>query len=98
MRYRVLIKRNADGLERWTDWHDPYGDDADNPGSIIFSWRENNFSCDCNRQDAFDRAGGASEDELDDDGQCGHDRYDVLRIETDDGRAADEENGRWVTK
>lgn len=102
MKYRVLLRRNADGLERWSNWYPEYGEDTQHPGRILFNWLENNYSCDCNRHLEFERAGGTPEDELwgdDDDDDfppCGHTRYDVLRIETDDGRVADEETGQWA--
>lgn len=97
MSYRVLIRRTRDGAEQWTEWYDWYGNDAANPGSILFSWHENNFSCDCNRHLEFERGRATSEDEdLWDEAECGDSAYDVVRIEDDAGRIADAATGSWL--
>lgn len=85
MSYRCLLRRNADGVERWTPWHSL---EAQYEDSIIFSWTENNYSCDCNRQSEFERAGGEYDTETDDP-DCGDERYTLLRMELGDGRYVD---------
>ena len=78
LKYRALLKRNVDGVERWTDWSD-----ATHLDSLVFFWTEGNFGCDCNRQLEFERAGSEPED---DDPTCGDDRYELISLELNDGR------------
>lgn len=76
---------------------------------LVFSWEENNFSCDCNRDMEFQRASGVPEDEVDfgpdddeegagteaDRGRCGDERYAVKLIECGTGRVI-YQCPRWV--
>lgn len=52
MSYRVLLRKNDTGEERWRvmdfDWSE----------SDEFWWTEGNFGCDCNRAMEWARAGG----------------------------------------
>lgn len=98
MGYRVLLRRTADNVERWSRWYEYSDDDATNPGLIAFSWYENNFACDCNRHLEFERAAGRDEDSLwDDDVECGETAYEVLRIENDDGAVlVDDDVPHWA--
>lgn len=73
----ITIRRNADGVIRtvhWLDWI-PWKE------SDVFWWSGGNYSCDCNRKDNFDRAGG---DPVQDESECGDDAYTVLSITQDD--------------
>lgn len=96
--YEVLIRRVSDGLERWSGVHEWYGEDEVNPGLILFSWRENNFACDCNRHLVFERAGGRPEAELwGDETPCGDDvLYEVVGFRDTNGRVIDEAACKWV--
>lgn len=53
--YVVVIRRASDGLERRCEmahgWH----------SASAFWWEDGNMACDCNRGDAFDRAGGETD-------------------------------------
>ncbi len=93
MSYRCLLRRNADGVERWTPWH---GLETQYEDSIIFSWTENNYCCDCNRSDEFARAAGEPEEE---EADCGSERFTLLRMELSDGRFVDmpKANATWTT-
>ena len=96
MKYRALICRKADGEQQFSPWYDASGDDQKSPALILFSWRQNNFSCDCNRHLEFERGRGTPEDAIWDEIKCGNKLYDVLHFETDDGRVADERRCEWV--
>lgn len=75
--YRVLLRRNADGIERWAQedlpWHEGF-----------FWWTEGNFSCDCNRYLEFERAVGGDPDI--DDAACGEGAYSAIKAQFPDGR------------
>lgn len=85
MQYKVAIKSNATreirlyDLGRECHWND----------ASYFLWTQGNYSCDCNRELSFIRAGGPGSD--DDphhnnlDTECGHDRYSILYAELEDG-------------
>lgn len=82
MKLRALIRRNADGVERWSLWKTvpDYGPGVDSLGVVMGDWRENNYSCDCNRHLQFEWAadGSGREEDID----CGDDvLYSVLRFD-----------------
>lgn len=62
-------------------WHD---DIHAGRTDSTFWWQEGNFSCDCNRGDEWQRAGGVKEEDLDD-SPCGMTRYTVLDVTLEDG-------------
>ena len=75
--YRVLLKNNHTGEERWIDNELPWEDHCD------FMWTEGNFSCDCNRHLFFERASGRDPDLSE--GECGDEKYTALYAELSDG-------------
>lgn len=50
-------------------------EEGNDDSPFIFNWKENNYSCDCNRYLFFQRAG--NEEEVDGMDVCGHERYSV---------------------
>lgn len=83
MRYRALLRRNSDGEERWTDWHDSaIGGDPDDTGTVEYIWTVGNYGCDCNRHLLFNRE-RLGDSELH---KCGDEAYSLVRIESEDGR------------
>jgi len=74
--YKVKIRNNNTKEVRTAhmklEWHE----------ASLFWWQEGNMSCDCNRQMEFERAGGEA---VDDDSQCGNDRYTVVDATFKDG-------------
>ncbi len=78
--YDVVLRRNADGIER------TYHMDSEWDHSGDFWWSEGNGACDCNRAMIFDRLGGMDEDQImDTDYSCGSERYTVVRYIFPDG-------------
>lgn len=78
----VHIIRNSDGVERtYRDMDELLRDDGETWSDYM--WRDGNWSCDCNRYLFFQRAAG--EEEIDDDGPCGHDAYTVWIVNPADG-------------
>lgn len=74
----VTIRNNETGETRvHTSPRNPEYDDG-----IIFSWAENNYSCDCNRATIFAEAGG----EEDPDRDCSDGAFTVLSITDECGR------------
>jgi hypothetical protein len=67
MSYRVLLRRTADGLERWTK---PYDFEFS-----AYWWDEGNFGCDCNREWEFQRA---ADEEITPEPECGNSRYEFV--------------------
>jgi hypothetical protein len=86
VKYRAYIINYATTEARWyeTEVEDQYAD------SQVFSWQENNYSCDCNRHLSFLRAGcpGPPDDPHHNDAhhECGSTAYRVPYIEWEDGR------------
>lgn len=87
--YRVLIRCNATGEERWSfvDWNwfygasgDEYREDGDR-----YWWTDGNFGCDCNRHLEFERANGGDPDVMDPSIVCGSDSYAAICAELPDG-------------
>lgn len=78
MRYKVAIRRNADGVVRLYDFGPdiPWGD------GTVWWLTEGNFGCDCNREMDFRRAGGEDGGEP----PCGNTRYSILYAELEDGQ------------
>ena len=81
----VRIRRNSDGVIRTYEgkgyWDDGLCGEPAGPSTFI--WEEGNFSCDCNRELFFLRAGQEPEhDEV----ECGADRYAVELVNPKDGR------------
>ena len=70
--YIVLMRRNADGVKRLCPFAESEWGEASG-----FEWRENNYSCDCNREWFFQRAADEDERENPD---CGGERYSVLAV------------------
>lgn len=89
MNYRVLIRRNSDGVERWTE-HAP----ADPADLVEYIWMGGNYACDCNRGDFFAETAG----EPDEEHVCGGNAFTVLRIERDGAVLAysSDEEAIWV--
>lgn len=52
-----------------------------------FNWKENNFSCDCNRHLFFYRAIGEELEEKEEDDECTEWKYSVKLINPVDGKA-----------
>lgn len=50
------IRKEETGEVRAFNTQELLEDGADYPG--VFNWEENNFSCDCNRENFFEQAGG----------------------------------------
>ena len=74
-KYRVLLRRNADGTERWVDYEyeiEPHD----------YLWTEGNYGCDCNRHLFFELAGGS---EADEDVPCGETLYTAVKAVAPDG-------------
>lgn len=90
--FDVYIRRNVTGETRV--YHDvgPYVPKSE-LGSTVFQWRENNYSCDCNRFLFFERAGGREPDL--DDAVCGDGEYTVTHVRLPDGTTVqiDDEGG-----
>lgn len=85
MRYKALIIRIADNVERFRDMGEgiPWDD------SSYFWWTEGNFGCDCNRHLEFGRAGNPPEAEKKlwaDEIHCGNNLYRVPYVVLADGR------------
>lgn len=84
MKYKVLIRKNATGEERFYSMDDIEWDE-----SSEFWWTEGNFGCDCNRGSSFLRAGGPGP--ADDphwnsaDFECGDTAYTCLYAVLEDG-------------
>lgn len=95
MDYAITITDETTGesvLTTREESQDEYWNDQPRHSSIIFSFTEHNWFCDCNRGLDFWRAKGLTEKEIDEldttdeDGNdtednpfhCGHDRYSVL--------------------
>lgn len=76
MPYRVLLRKNETGEERWFDYDQEWGDASD------FLWTDGNYACDCNRADFFARAGGETPT---DDSPCGDTRFAAICAELPDG-------------
>lgn len=53
----------------------------------IFNWKENNYSCDCNRHLFFHRAIGQEPEDDDEDDECTDYKYSVRLINPVDGKA-----------
>lgn len=74
--YKATIRNNTTKEirvhEMDLEWHE----------ASYFWWDEGNFSCDCNREWEFQRAGG---EPVSDDPECGDERYSVLYIDLEDG-------------
>ncbi|CAN5816701.1 hypothetical protein BH20PSE1_BH20PSE1_01400 [soil metagenome] len=75
--YRVLLRNNQTGEERWFQDPLPWEDHTE------FMWTEGNYACDCNRHLSFERAGGR--EPADEEGKCGTERYTALYAEFPDG-------------
>lgn len=78
MKYWAIIVKVETGEVQAHEFHagaDPYDD------ATIFSWQENNYSCDCNRELMFERARG---NEIDD-GECSEGRFYVPCIISEAG-------------
>jgi hypothetical protein len=80
MKYKFTIKNTK------TDEVRVYSDDYDwdDEHNMMFQWFENNYHCDCNRALCFARAAGEDEDDAWET-DCGHELYQVLSIEGEDG-------------
>ena len=65
------IRKNSTGEIRRCETEEVLEHNADKP--TVFNWKENNYSCDCNRELFFERAVGK---EIDDD-TCSHGRFSV---------------------
>jgi hypothetical protein len=71
--YRVLLRKNATGEERWIENKGPWSE---------YLWTEGNFGCDCNRHLFFERSGSQ---ETDEDVECGESAYFAVCVEFADG-------------
>ena len=78
--YRVLLRKNDTGEERWFNSDQSWYDDSD------FLWTEGNFSCDFNRANFFALAGGQ---EADSKTPCGTEQYTAVCAVTKDRRRYD---------
>lgn len=76
MSYKAHIRNNATGEVRTKDYDFEWDE-----GSFYW-WSAGNFSCDCNREWEFQRAGNEPESE---DPPCGETMYRVPKIELQDG-------------
>ena len=74
--YCVLIRRNSDGIVRTRRRDEPW------ENFHVYMWTEGNFSCDCNRELEFQRAGGEEEAE---ERECGHEKYTAIKAILADG-------------
>lgn len=79
MAYVVAIRNNITGEIRIQP------EDLEWQTHSLFWWTEGNFGCDCNREDEWLRAGGATEEDIPDGNECGHERFSVLYAEFPDG-------------
>jgi len=70
----IYIRRNSDGVERVYKWADHQ------MGFYDYSWRDGNWSCDCNRYLFFCRAVGEDEEE---EHPCGEHRYAAKVVSLD---------------
>lgn len=77
----VRIRRNATGEIREYPMSQILEDDESEPST--FNWSENNFSCDCNRQQFFVNGGG---EEAEGDDECTDGRYSVQLVNAANGR------------
>jgi hypothetical protein len=78
--YKVLLRCNATGEERWAVMGGVWDEAAE------FMWTEGNFGCDCNRHLFFERAAGR---ETAEDRKCGEDAYFAICVELPDGTRHD---------
>ena len=76
--YSTLIRDNATGEERMC------AEGLDYRGNMfVWTQRQGNFGCDCNRYIFFCEAGN---DEEDPNFPCGYDRYTAIKAVLSDGR------------
>lgn len=80
------IRLNSTGEVRRYTCNEILMEDEAEPS--VFNWAENNYSCDCNREVFFQRAGG---DDRDEDVECTHGRYAVRLVNPVTGKAYYEE-------
>lgn len=78
MKFVIAITHVATGETRYHD------DDFDWPSEdrFVFMWTEGNYSCDCNRELFFGRAGGEP-DPPEDENECGNERYRAVAVRED---------------
>jgi hypothetical protein len=81
--YQVLIRRNADGIERLRTIDLDWGQfDGEGDGDL-FWWTEGNMGCDGNRETEFERAAG---NEREGEHVCSEGKYTVVKAILPDGR------------
>lgn len=73
--YKVLIRNNETGEERFVDFTVPWEEHHN------YLWTEGNYGCDCNRHLFFERAIGVEPD----DEKCGDEKYSALYALLPDG-------------
>jgi hypothetical protein len=76
--YKVLLKDNNTGEERWYK----YDFEWDHDGADEYMWTDGNYGCDCNRHLFFGRAIGQEPRE---DYPCGKTRYTAICAELPNG-------------
>lgn len=87
IRYRVGLRRNADGrvhFTRWAEAHQGSGvTEMDSLRGIEFWWTEGNMACDCNRHGEFERIADPDCGNLAMEYGCGNRDYDLVWFEVE---------------
>lgn len=89
MAYEVDIQFVPTGEIRTTKHQDEWKSDPTGDlgiGDTAFYWSDGNMACDCNRSDAFRRAGGQDRDP---EQGCGNNRYRVVAVRDGSGNPID---------